>query len=201
MGFYPFIYDPTYMLVIIGVILSLVASARVRSTFGKYSQVRSLSGYTGADAARKILHESGITDVKVEKVSGQLTDHYDPRKKVIRLSDSVYGQTSVAAVGVAAHECGHAIQHNVGYGPLKFRSALVPVVNFGSKLSWPLIILGMILGWNQTLIYLGIILFSAAVLFQLVTLPVEFNASREQWQDLVKLEFYHLKNYPILRRC
>ncbi len=178
MGFYPFIFDPTYILVIIGVVLSLAASSRVKSTFSKYSRVRSMSGYTGADAARKILYESGITDVKVEKVSGQLTDHFDPRTKVIRLSDSVYGQASVAAVGVAAHECGHAIQHNVGYGPLKFRSALVPVANFGSKLSWPLILLGIILGWNQNLIYLGIILFSAAVLFQLVTLPVEFNASR-----------------------
>ncbi len=178
MGLYPFLYDPTYILVILGVILSVIASARVKSTFSKYSQVRSMSGLTGAQTAQKILNNAGIHDVVVERVSGQLTDHYDPRKKVLRLSDSVYGQSSIAAVGVAAHECGHAIQHNVGYGPLKFRSTLVPVANFGSKLSWPLIILGIILGGSQTLIYAGIILFSAAVLFQLVTLPVEFNASK-----------------------
>jgi uncharacterized protein len=170
-------YDSTYILVLIGVVLSLAASARVKSTFAKYSGVRSLSGMTGAQAAERILHSAGIYDVAVMHVSGNLTDHYDPRDKTLKLSDTVYGQSSVAAIGVAAHECGHAIQHDKGYIPLSIRSTLVPVANFGSTISWPLIILGMFLGNSMTLIYLGIILFSCAVLFQIVTLPVEFNAS------------------------
>ena len=179
MGFYyPYYFDPTYILVIIGMAITLLASARVRTTFSKYSQVRSMSGLTGAQVAKKILYYSGITDVEVERASGQLTDHYDPRKKVVRLSDSVYGESSIAAIGVAAHECGHAIQHNEGYAPLKLRSALVPLTNFGSTLAWPLIIIGLLMGGSQQLIYAGIILFSTAVLFQLITLPVEFNASR-----------------------
>ncbi|MDF2609717.1 MAG: putative rane protein [Lachnospiraceae bacterium] len=169
--------DPTYILVLIGVILSLAASARVKMTFGKYSKVRSLSGLTGAEAAERILHSAGIYDVSVQQIAGDLTDHYDPRSKVLRLSETVYGRTSVAAIGVAAHECGHAIQHNNGYVPLKLRSAIVPVASFGSNIAWPVIILGVIMGNSMTLINLGIILFSFAVLFQLVTLPVEFNAS------------------------
>ena len=173
----PFFYDPTYILVIIGMIITLIASAKVQSTFGKYSSVRSMSGVTGAMAAQTILDRAGINDVKIERVSGNLTDHYDPRNKTLRLSDSVYGSTSVAAVGVAAHECGHAMQHNRGYVPLKLRAALVPVVNFGSRLSWPMILIGLFLGMNETLISIGIFLFSFGVLFQLVTLPVEFNAS------------------------
>jgi hypothetical protein len=175
--FFPF-YDPTYILVIIGIILTLGASAKVRSTFAKYSRVRSMSGMTGAQAAERLLQASGIYDVQIEHVSGQLNDHYDPRTKVLRLSDSVYGQSSLAAIGVAAHECGHAIQHEQNYAPLKFRSAIVPVANFGSMAAWPLIILGVIMGYSQTLINIGILLFSLAVLFQLVTLPVEFNASK-----------------------
>lgn len=175
---YPYYFDPTYILVIIGVILSLVASAKVKSTFAKYSRVGSMSGMTGAEAARRILQSSGIYDVQIQRVSGDLTDHYDPRSKVLRLSDTVYGQTSVAAIGVAAHECGHAIQHNRSYIPLKIRGALVPVVNFGSTISWPLILIGLLFAKSQTLIYLGIFLFAFAVLFQIVTLPVEFNASR-----------------------
>ncbi len=175
--YYPY-FDPTYILVIIGIVLSLGASARVKSTFGKYSRVRSVSGMTGAQAAERILHTSGIYDVQIERVSGQLSDHYDPRTKVLRLSDSVYGQTSIAAIGVAAHECGHAIQHEKSYIPLKLRGALVPVANIGSAISWPLIILGFFLGGAQILIQIGIILFSAAVLFQIVTLPVELNASK-----------------------
>lgn len=170
-------YDSTYFLVLIGVLLSLAASARVKSTFAKYSRVRSLSGMTGAQAAERILHSAGIYDVAVMHVSGNLTDHYDPRDKTLKLSDSVYGQSSVAAIGVAAHECGHAIQHDKGYIPLTLRSALVPVANFGSAISWPLILIGLFLGGSTTLIYLGIILFSCAVLFQIITLPVEFNAS------------------------
>lgn len=176
-GFSPF-YDPTFILVIIGIVITLLASARVKTTFAKYSKVRSRSGLTGAQAAERILHDSGIYDVQIERVSGGLTDYYDPRKKVLRLSDSVYGQDSLAAIGVAAHECGHAIQHQKGYAPLALRSSLVPVSNIGSMAAWPVIILGVLLSYNQFLIYLGIILFSAAVLFQLITLPVEFNASK-----------------------
>lgn len=170
-------FDPTYILVIIGLVITLLASARVKSTFARYSRVRSRSGMTGAQAAERILHESGIYDVSIERVSGNLSDHYDPRTKILRLSDSVYGQNSLAAIGVAAHECGHAIQHQNSYAPLILRSTLVPVANFGSMAAWPVIILGVILSYNSFLINIGIILFSAAVLFQLITLPVEFNAS------------------------
>lgn len=184
MPFYPFYFDPTYILVIIGAILSLLASSRVRSTYAKYSRVRSISGLTGAETAERILHRNGIFDVQIERVEGNLTDHYDPRKKILRLSDSVYGSSSIAAIGVAAHECGHAIQHQRAYVPLKIRSSLVPIVNFGSVISWPLILVGLLFTGSQTLIDIGIILFSSAVLFQLVTLPVEFNASRRAVQSL-----------------
>ena len=178
MPFYMF-YDPTYFLVLIGVILSLIASARVKSTFNKYSQMRNSRGMTGAQAAEQVLHGAGIYDVRIEHVAGNLTDHYDPRSKVLRLSDSVYSQTSVAAVGVAAHECGHAIQHAKGYGPLKFRNVLVPVANFGAKIAWPLILIGLLINSESSwfIMQAGIIAFSLAVLFQIVTLPVEFNAS------------------------
>jgi Zn-dependent membrane protease YugP len=176
MGFYPY-FDSTYILVIIGIVLSLAASAKVKSTFAKYSQIRSMSGITGAMAAERLLQASGIYDVQIERVSGNLNDHYDPRHKVLRLSDSVYGQTSLAAIGVAAHECGHAIQHQNSYLPLKLRGALVPVANFGSMAAWPIIIIGLFMGGSELLIDLGIILFSAAVVFQIITLPVEFNAS------------------------
>lgn len=141
--------------------------------------MRNARGMTGAQAAEQVLHGAGIYDVRVEHVSGNLTDHYDPRSKVLRLSDAVYSQTSVAAVGVAAHECGHAIQHAKGYGPLKLRSVLVPVASFGSKIAWPLILIGLLINSKSSwlIIQIGIIAFSAAVLFQLVTLPVEYNAS------------------------
>ena len=177
--FYPFYFDPTYFLVLIGVMLSLLASGRVKSTFATYSKMRNSRGMTGAEAAERILRGAGIYDVRVEHVSGNLSDHYDPRSKVLRLSDTVYGQSSVAAVGVAAHECGHAIQHARGYAPLKFRNLIVPVANFGSKIAWPLILFGLLFHSNSStlLINAGIIAFSAAVLFQLVTLPVEYNAS------------------------
>lgn len=172
-------YDPTYILVLIGVVLCLLASARVKSTFRKYSGFRNSRNMTGAEAAERILRGAGIYDVQIARVSGDLTDHYDPKAKVLRLSDSTYSQTSVAAVGVAAHECGHAIQHARGYAPLRWRAALVPVANFGSTIAWPLIVLGLLFNSNSSslLIHLGILAFSAAVLFQLVTLPVEFNAS------------------------
>lgn len=170
-------WDPTYILVIIGVILCMAASANVNSTYNKYSRYRTQSGITGAQAAQRLLQSQGIYDVRVEHVSGSLTDHYDPRTKVVRLSDAVYNATSVAAIGVAAHECGHAMQHANGYLPLTIRGSLVPVANLGSAISWPLIIIGLLLGRGSFLIQLGIILFCAVVLFQLVTLPVEFNAS------------------------
>ena len=169
-------FDPTYLLIIIGMLLSLAASAKLKSTFAVYRGRRSASGLTGAEAARRILNAAGITDVQIVPVSGSLTDHYDPRSKTVRLSEDIYGQTSLAAVGVAAHECGHAIQHHINYAPLSIRSALVPVANFGSTLSWPLFFAGLIFS-IQPLLTLGIVLFSFAVLCQLVTLPVEFNAS------------------------
>ena len=168
--------DPTYVLVIIGAVICMLASANVSRTFNKYSRYHSKRGLTGAQTAEMILRSAGITDVRIEHISGQLTDHYDPRAKVVRLSDSVYGASSIAAVGVAAHECGHVIQHHVGYVPIQIRSAIVPVVNIGSKMSWPVIIVGFLIG-HTNLIYLGIILFALTLLFQIVTLPVEFNAS------------------------
>ena len=172
-------YDWTYLLVLIGVVICMAASSRVRSVFSRYSRVRSHSGMTGKEAAEQILRRNGIYDVQVIHIPGNLTDHYNPGKKTLGLSDSVYNSSSVAAIGVAAHECGHAVQHAVGYAPLSIRGALVPVANFGSALSWPLILVGLLMNSQMSalLINLGILLFSAAVLFQIVTLPVEFNAS------------------------
>lgn len=172
-------WDPTYILVVIGAVICLLASAKVKTTYAKYSKYRSMSGLTGAEAAERILRDAGIYDVRVGHISGNLTDHYNPKTKVLNLSDSVYGSTSVAAIGVAAHECGHAIQHQTGYFPLVLRGTLVPVANFGSTMAWPLIIIGLFFNSSTGtfLIQLGILFFSLAVLFQLVTLPVEFNAS------------------------
>lgn len=176
-GYYGF--DYTYLLVLIGVVLSMWASARVNGTFQKYSQVRSMTGMTGAEAARRLLMSQGIFDVTIQHVSGQLTDHYDPRTKTVNLSDAVYGSTSVAAIGVAAHECGHAMQDNEEYVPLRLRAAIVPMVNFGNMLSWPLILIGLLIGGaGSTIVSLGIWMFVLVVLFQLITLPVELNASR-----------------------
>ena len=176
LGYYYF--DWTYILVLIGIILSLGASAKVNGTFRKYSRTWSRSGTTGAEAAKRILDANGIYDVAVRQVPGNLTDHYDPRSKTVNLSASVYGSTSISAIGVAAHECGHVIQDARGYAPLRIRTALVPAANIGSNLAIPLIILGVIIGGvGSPLAELGIIMFSLAVLFQLVTLPVEFNAS------------------------
>ena len=176
-GYYGYGFDSTYLLVLIGAILCIWAQMRVKSTYKKYARVRSRSGLTGAQAAQRILQLSGIYDVRIEHVSGELTDHYDPSNKVLRLSDSVYGSDSIAAIGVAAHECGHAVQHDKGYAPLNFRTALVPVANIGSKMGIPIILLGAVLSMNQVLIHIGIWVFALAVLFQLVTLPVEYNAS------------------------
>ncbi|MBO5145927.1 MAG: zinc metallopeptidase [Lachnospiraceae bacterium] len=185
--FYGYYFDPTYILVLIGAVLSIIASAKVNSTFNKYSRERSMSGMTGAQTAEAILRSKGIYDVRVEHIRGNLTDHYDPSAKVVRLSDSVYHSTSVAAIGVAAHECGHVMQHHEGYVPLNIRTALVPAANIGSKLGIPIILLGIILGSNSLLIHIGIWVFALAVLFQLVTLPVEFDASK---RALVCIEQY-----------
>ena len=177
----PYYYwDPTYILVLIGALLSVGASALVNRTFNHYSSVYARSGLTGAQAAQKLLHSQGIYDVQIQHISGSLTDHYDPRNKTLSLSDAVYNATTVAAIGVAAHECGHAMQHAKGYVPLSIRSALVPVVNFGSYLSWPLIVIGLFINSSTGSLFLnaGLLLFSLVVLFQLVTLPVEINASR-----------------------
>ncbi|MDD2980601.1 MAG: zinc metallopeptidase [Hespellia sp.] len=174
-----FYWDSTYILVLIGAAICMVASSRVKSTFNKYSQVRSHNGMTGCEAAERILRNNGLSDVIVRHVSGSLTDHYDPRTKVVNLSDATYNSASVAAIGVAAHECGHAIQHARGYVPLTLRSALVPVANLGSMAAWPLILIGLFMNGSTSLLFIniGIWAFSASVLFQLVTLPVEFNAS------------------------
>ena len=187
-------FDITYIFVIIGMLITLIASWRMKATFAKYERVASQSRLTGREVAERILRANGIYDVSVRPVSGRLTDHYDPRDKTVSLSEAIYGSTSVAAIAVAAHECGHAIQDNVGYVPLNLRSAFVPVANFGSRLSWPLIFVGFLLGYgniSNILIQIGIAMFLLAVIFQIITLPVEFDASR---RALIELE-----NNEILR--
>jgi len=174
---YGYYFDPTYILLIIAAVIALLAQAKVSITFSRYKKQASQRGLTGAMVAEEILRSQGIYDVGVSHIAGDLTDHYDPRTKMVNLSDSVYNSSSIAAVAVAAHECGHAIQHNKEYLPLNLRTAIVPFANIGSKASWIFILLGVFLSWNQTLITVGILLFSIAVLFQIVTLPVEFNAS------------------------
>jgi hypothetical protein len=172
-----YFYDSTYFLVLIGFLLASFASMGVQRAFNKYSKVKCARHYTGKDAARKILDENGLYNISVENISGNLTDHFDPSSNVIRLSDSTYNSDSVAAIGVAAHEAGHAVQHAVGYAPIRVRNSMVPAVNLCSTLAMPLFIIGLLLGMAD-LANVGIILFSAALVFQLVTLPVEFDASR-----------------------
>jgi len=169
-------YDATYILVVIGALISILASMNVKSTYKRYSKLRNARNLTSEEVAMMILKSAGIYDVQIAQVSGDLTDHYSPNEKVLRLSQSVYGSSSVAAIGVAAPECGHAIQHKEGYAPLKLRSASVPVANFGSMLSWPLIFIGLILGF-MNLARVGVLLFTVVIFFQLITLPVEFDAS------------------------
>lgn len=171
-------WDPTYILVVIGMLICLLASAMVNSTMSRYSRVRNMGNLTGAEAARRILNQEGLYHVQIECLQRNKGDHYDPRTNTVRLSAENYNGSSVTAVSVAAHECGHAIQHAQGYTPLSIRSAIVPIVNIGSSLGIPLILLGVLLSWNQVLIQVGIWAFSLSVLFQLITLPVEFNASR-----------------------
>lgn len=180
-------FDWTYLLVIVGMLLCMLASARVSSVMKKYSKVRNASGMTGEEVARRILNNEGLYQVQIECLNSNTGDHYDPRTNTVRLSSSNYSTASVTAACVAAHECGHAIQHAKGYRALDIRSALVPVVNIGSKIGIPLIILGVALSWNTVLIQIGILAFAGTVLFQLITLPVEFNASS---RAIVKLEEY-----------
>ena len=170
-------WDYTYVLVLIGALLCALASWNVSHTYKKFSEFYSRSGLSAEDVAARMLREAGITDVQIQRVGGNLTDHYSPKEKILRLSDSVYGSSSVAAIGVAAHECGHAIQHHTNYLPLSLRSASVPLANFGSLIYWPVILLGLVLGYLE-LAQIGVLLFSFVVIFQLITLPVEFNASR-----------------------
>ena len=193
-----FYWDPTYILVLIGMVICMGASALVNSAMNKYSRVRNGSGITGEEAARRILNSEGLYNVQIECLSSDRGDHYDPRTNTVRLSRSNFTQPSVTAVGVAAHECGHAIQHAKGYAPLNFRSALVPVANIGSHLGLPLILLGVFLSWNQVLIQIGIWAFALAVAFQLVTLPVEFNASG---RAVAKIEQYGLLSAEETKGC
>ena len=183
----PFFYyfDPTYILVFIGLIISVWAQVTVQSTFNKYSRVRVSRGVTGADAARQVLSHGGVHGVSIKSIRGSMTDHYDPRDNSISLSETVGGVSTAAAIGVAAHEAGHALQHAQGYGPIKLRMAIIPVCNFASSLAMPLFILGLLFAsWNPEtsfgllMMQAGILAFSVAVFFQVVTLPVEFNASR-----------------------
>ena len=180
-------YDWTMILVAAGAVLCMLASMHVNTTYTRYSRMAAACGLTGADVARLILERNGVTDVQVQHVAGNLTDHYEPSTQVVNLSDAVYGSRSVAALGVAAHECGHVMQHEEGYTPLQFRTALVPIANFGSNAGIWIVLLSLILGLSSTLTTIGIVLFSMGVLFQLVTLPVEFNASH---RALVMLEQY-----------
>lgn len=187
--YYGFGFDPTFLtLVLPCLLLSLWASSNVNSTFRKYSQQMSVRRITGAEAAQRVLRNNGVQGVRIERVSGKLTDHYDPRTNVIRLSQDVYDNTSTAAIGVACHEAGHAVQYAVGYAPIKLRAAIIPVTNFGSRLAMPLILLGLLFSafgqMAESLIYLGIACFGLSLVFQLVTLPVEFNASRRALQAI-----------------
>ena len=177
MGFPFFYFDPTMLIVLPGLLLALWAQFRVQSTYAKYSRVRSVRGRTAAEVARQILDDHGLGYVQVDRIGGKLTDNYDPRSNIVHLSQEVYGSSSIAAIGVAAHECGHAVQHAEEYGPLKLRSAIIPITNLGSSLSIPLFLIGLLFNFS-ILMNIGILLFGLVALFQLITLPVEFNASR-----------------------
>ena len=189
MPFFYYGFDWTYMVLVLPcIILSLWASSRVNSTFKKYSQQHSIRRITGAQAAQRVLSANGVSGVRIERVSGNLTDHYDPKTNVIRLSDSVHDSTSTAAIGVACHEAGHAVQYAQSYAPIKLRAAIIPVTNFGSRLAMPLILIGILLSafgeLSTSLVYLGIACFGLSLVFQLITLPVEFNASRRAMEAI-----------------
>ncbi|GAT17802.1 zinc metallopeptidase [Secundilactobacillus silagei] len=193
-------FDPTYILVIVGLLLSMAASGYVKSTYAKYDRYRAQSGVTGTSAAEYILQQSGINDVTVHPIAGDLTDNYNGGNKTLNLSESTANSSSVAAVGVAAHECGHAVQDANNYLPMRLRTAIVPIANLGSTVSFPLILVGVLMGMNQTLIHLGILLFSLALLFQLVTLPVEFNASHRALRILSDGGLLSADEVPMVRR-
>lgn len=199
MPFYA-IFDPTYILVIVGLLISMAASAYVNSTFKKYDKIQSRNNVTGTNAAQYILKKEQINDVGVQQIAGDLTDNYNSGNKILSLSEATAQSTSVAAIGVAAHECGHAVQDHTGYSPLKIRTAIVPVANFGSALSFPIILVGVLFSWNQTLINIGILAFSLALLFQLVTLPVEFNASRRALKILSDGNILTEEEVPMARK-
>lgn len=197
MGFY---FDPTYILVIVGMIIAGLAQANVTKTFNKYDQIRSKNNITAAEAAESIMANAGINDISVKHIAGHLTDNYNPSNKTLNLSDASFQSTSVAAIGVAAHEVGHAIQDNKGYWPMRLRSAFVPLVNFGSTASFPLILLGMFLGMNHTLIQIGVYAFFLVVLFQIITLPVEFNASMRAVTILANSGMLRQEEIPAVKR-
>ncbi len=178
-----FYFDWTYLILLPAILFTAYAQAQVKSAYSKYSNVRAFKGLTGYEVASRILRQNGITDVSIEKVGGTLSDHFDPRNKVLRLSEAVYNGTDVAAAGIAAHEVGHAIQHNQGYAPLVFRNLIVPVAGIGSKFSWILFFIGILVS-NEFLLNFGILLFSAVVIFQAATLPVEFDASNRAMVQL-----------------
>ena len=197
---YGYGFGPSYLLIIIGLVISLWASWYVNHNFKKYDQFTSHHGISGADAARFILDNAGLQNIQINKVSGNLTDNYNPGNKTLNLSESTYDSTSVAAIGVAAHECGHAIQDQTSYVPMRVRAALVPAVNLGSNDSIPLIIVGALLGMNHTLITIGIWLFALVVLFQVVTLPVEFNASGRAIKILSSGEMLDSDEVPMVKQ-
>lgn len=198
-GFY-YGFDIYYVVLVLPcLIFSMWAQHSVNSTFNRYAKVYSRRGMTGAQAAAAVLRQNGVHNVRVEHVSGKLSDHFDPSSNVIRLSDSVYDSTSVAAIGVAAHEAGHAVQYAVGYAPMKLRAAIIPITNFGSKLAWPLILLGLVLNFSG-LLTIGVLLFGTATLFQLVTLPVELNASRRALQTISNAGLLYDDEYPAAKK-
>ena len=193
-------FDIYYVILVLPcLIFSMWAQHSVNSTFNRYSKVYSRRGMTGAQAASAVLRQNGVHNVQIEHVSGKLSDHIDPSSNVIRLSDSVYGSTSVAAIGVAAHEAGHAVQYAVGYAPMKLRAAIIPITNFGSKLAWPMILLGLVLNFSG-LLTVGVLLFGTATLFQLVTLPVELNASRRALQTISNAGLLYDEEYPAAKK-
>ena len=199
LGYY-YGYDIYYVILVIPCLLfSMWAQHSVNSTFNRYAKIYSRRGLTGAQAAASVLRQNGVHNVQIEHVSGKLSDHFDPSSNVIRLSDSVYASTSVAAIGVAAHEAGHAVQYAVGYGPMKLRAAIIPLTNFGSKLAWPLILLGILLNFSG-LLMIGVLLFGTATLFQLITLPVELNASRRALQTISNAGLLYDDEYPAAKK-
>ena len=198
-------YDPTYIILVPAIIFTLIAKAKVNSAFKRYSQVRNRKNLTGAEAARRMLDFNGLQDVRINAIGGNLTDHYNPKNRTLNLSQSVYGVNSVAAVSVACHEAGHALQHAHGYAPLRLRNSIVPVVNFASTLAWPMVIIGIFLLYAGSygigsigllLIDIGIIAFCAVVVFHLVTLPVEFNASRRAIDKMEELGLVAAEDIP-----